>query len=250
MNSPVTEEQIAAYRRDGFVRIPNIIDKDDAARYAKAALAARDRLRDRPGDPIFTHVMQLWQHDETLRELTLSPVLAAAATALAGIPLRLYHDHLLIKEPHNGAATEFHQDQPYWPHTNCRHALSAWIALVDVPVTRGCMTFIPGSHHLDGLHHQDLRDTENLMRAAPQLLWEPRVTIPLRAGDCTFHHALTAHTAAPNNTDEPRIAHVIIYMDADTCYAPRDHHGTGPLPEAEGGTAGIPFPDADFPRLP
>ncbi|MER5931204.1 phytanoyl-CoA dioxygenase family protein [Streptomyces sp. NPDC002054] len=250
MNISVTEEQVAAYRRDGFVRIPDIIDKADAARYAKAALAARDRPRDAPADPTFTHVMQLWQQDETLRELTLSPVLAAAATALAGLPLRLYHDHLLIKEPHNGAATEFHQDQPYWPHLGSRHSLSAWVALVDVPATRGCMTFIPGSHRYEGLHTQDLRDADNLMQAAPELLWEPRVTVPLKAGDCTFHHSRTAHSAAPNLTDDPRIAHVVVYMDVDTRFDPRPRATGEPLIEDDGTTEGIAFPDADYPRLP
>ncbi|GAA1377785.1 phytanoyl-CoA dioxygenase family protein [Streptomyces beijiangensis] len=250
MAHSVTEDQAAAYHRDGFVRIPEIIDKEDAARYAKAALAARDRVSDLPADPAFTHVMQLWKHDETLRELTLSPVVAAAATALAGVPLRLYHDHLLIKEPHNGAATEFHQDQPYWPHLGSRHSLSAWIALVDVPVSRGCMSFIPGTHRLDDLHPQDLRDADNLMRVFPHLRWEPRVTVPLRAGDCTFHHSLTAHTASPNLTDDPRIAHVVVYMDADTRYDPRPRPAAGPLPEPDGTTAGTVFPDDDFPRLP
>ncbi|MDO0924190.1 phytanoyl-CoA dioxygenase family protein [Streptomyces sp. TG1A-8] len=250
MTNSVTEDQIAAYRRDGFVRIPNIIDKDDASRYAKAALAARDRISDLPADPTFTRVAQVWQQDDTLRELTLSPVLAAAATALAGIPLRLYHDHLLIKEPHNGAATEFHQDQPYWPHLGSRHSLSAWVALVDVPAARGCMTFIPGSHRLDGLRRQDVHDADNLMRVAPQLLWEPRVTVPLRAGDCTFHHAFTAHSAAPNRTDDPRIAHVVVYMDADTRYDPRKRPAGQPLTEVGGVPEGIPFPDDDFPRLP
>ena len=47
-----------------------------------------------------------------LRELTLHHVLAGLADPLAGVPLRLWHDHLLMKLPHNRAATEFHQDRP------------------------------------------------------------------------------------------------------------------------------------------
>ncbi|MFE1290887.1 phytanoyl-CoA dioxygenase family protein [Streptomyces sp. NPDC058751] len=250
MPRSVTEEQKAAYRRDGFVHIPGIIGKDDAARYAKAALAARDRQKDVPPDPTFTRVMQVWQQDEILRELTLDPVLATAATALAGVPLRLYHDHLLIKEPHNDAPTEFHQDLPFWPHLDSRHSLSAWVALVDVPARRGCMTFIPGSHRTEGLHRQDVRDADNLMRMAPELVWKPRVTVPVRAGDCTFHHSLTAHSASPNLTDDPRIAHVVVYMDAETRYDPRKRPGGEPLAEPADTTTGRPFPDDDFPPLP
>ncbi|MEH1129512.1 phytanoyl-CoA dioxygenase family protein [Micromonospora sp. CPCC 206061] len=42
-------------------------------------------------------------------------------------------------------------------------------------------------------------------RLAPELAWQERVTVPLRAGDCTFHNAYLAHTATPNLTDDPRI---------------------------------------------
>ncbi len=65
-------------------------------------------------------------------------------------------------------------------------------------------------------------------------MWEPRVTIPLRAGDCTFHHARCAHMATPNLTDEPRVAHVVIYMDATTTYRKQRHVVTDPLGLEEG----------------
>ncbi|MEW2354032.1 phytanoyl-CoA dioxygenase family protein [Spirillospora sp. NPDC029432] len=242
----LSEDTVAAYRRDGFVHVPGVISRTDAARYAEAALAVRSTVRDNHDGMIFTQLLQLWRRDETLRELTLDPALAAIASRLAGIPLRLWHDQLLIKDPHNGAATEFHQDQPYWPHTGSRHALSAWVALVDVPVDRGCMTFIPGSQHLDGLRAQDLSDHADMFAVAPELEWERRVTVPLRAGDCTFHHSLLAHSATPNLTDDPRIAHVIIYVDADLSLASEPAH---PVTDPLGLAAGEPLPDEHFPRF-
>ncbi|MFD5315313.1 phytanoyl-CoA dioxygenase family protein [Streptomyces sp. NPDC127098] len=242
----LTEEQVARYRHDGFVHLPGVVSRPDAARWAKAALAARERLADHHSGATFTQLLQLWRHDEELRELTLDPGLAAIATRLAGVPLRLWHDQLLIKEPHNGAATEFHQDQPYWPHVGSRHALSAWVALVDVPAERGCMTFIPGSQRLTGLRAQDLTDQDDLLNLAPELRFRPRVTVPLRAGDCTFHDSRLAHTATPNHTDDPRVAHVVIYVDADTRLAPEPAH---PVTEPLGLAPGDRLPDAHFPRF-
>jgi ectoine hydroxylase-related dioxygenase (phytanoyl-CoA dioxygenase family) len=223
---PITldEETISAYRRDGVVRIRNIIGVDEAARFAAAATewtAGADDLS--KGSKIFNQYVNVWQHNDVLRELTLDPRLAAAATALAGVPLRIWHDQLLIKPPHNGAATEFHQDAPYWPHAGSRASLSAWVALVDVPVERGCMTFIPGSHDHQDLRRQDLSDRDDLFRAAPDLRWGQRLTIPLRAGDCTFHNAYLAHSATPNLTDDARIAHVTIYVDAEATYTGAPH---------------------------
>jgi ectoine hydroxylase-related dioxygenase (phytanoyl-CoA dioxygenase family) len=240
------EEIISAYRRDGVVRIRNIISAEEAARFRDAAVAASESADDYAnGSPIFKQHVNVWRDNVVLRELTLDPRLAAAATALAGVPVRIWHDQLLIKPPHNGAATEFHQDAPYWPHAGSRASLSAWVALVDVPVERGCMTFIPGSQHHHDLRSQDLADRDDMFRAAPDLRWEERLTIPLRAGDCTFHNAYLAHSATPNLTDDPRIAHVVIYIDAATTYTGAGHVVTDGL----GLTTGEPFDDDHFPRV-
>ena len=242
----LSEETISAYRRDGVVRIRNIITADEAARFRDAAAAAGGYAKDNSaGSAIFNQYVNVWRHDDVLRELTLDSRLAAAATALAGVPLRIWHDQLLIKPPHNGAATEFHQDAPYWPHAGSRHALSAWVALVDVPVERGCMTFIPGSQNHQDLRAQDLSDRDDLFRAAPELRWEERKTIPLQAGDCTFHNAYLAHSATPNLTDDPRFAHVNIYFDAETTYTGDSHVVTDGL----GLTVGRPFDHELLPRV-
>src|SRR5207249_5940901 len=134
----------------------------------------------------FYQYVNVWRHDAALRELTLHPGLAALAHELAGIPLRIWHDQTLIKKPHTSTPTEFHQDRPFWPHATCRESLSAWIALVDVPPERGCMTFIPGTQAIDDLEAQSLVDPDSLFRLQPDLRWAERVTVPLRAGDCTF----------------------------------------------------------------
>jgi ectoine hydroxylase-related dioxygenase (phytanoyl-CoA dioxygenase family) len=240
------EETISAYRRDGVVRIKNIIGREEAARFKAAAeetTASADDLFKQ--SKIFNQYVNVWRQNDVLKELTLDRRLAAAATALAGVPLRIWHDQLLIKPPHNGAATEFHQDAPYWPHAGSRASLSAWVALVDVPVERGCMTFIPGSQDHVGLRSQDLSDRDDMFRAAPDLRWAERLTIPLQAGDCTFHNAYLAHSATPNLTDDPRIAHVAIYFDAEATYTGAGHVVTDGL----GLTVGQPLEHELFPRV-
>jgi phytanoyl-CoA hydroxylase len=241
----LTDALVASYRERGFVRIPQILTAAEVERFRDAVVAYRRGL-DHPVDqPVFAQYVDVWRHDETLAELTRHPALGAAAQRLAGVPMRLWHDQVLIKDPHNGAPTEFHQDQPYWPHAQPRRALSAWVALVDVPAERGCMTFLPGSQRRTDLSAQNLNDHWSLQSMWPDSAWAERVTLPLRAGDCTFHNSYTAHTASPNETDEPRIAHVTIFMDADTTYSGSPHVVTDPLGLAVGDT----FPDDRFPRV-
>ncbi len=80
------------------------------------------------------------------------------------------------------------------------------------------MTFIPGTHKAATCGRKDLSDHDDLMELWPELVYSSRVTLPLRAGDCMLHNGLCAHMANSNDTDEPRVAHIIIYMDAETVY--------------------------------
>ena len=243
----LTDEEVAGYRRDGFVHLKGVLTPGEVERYRAAAARAYDEITSLDADnQMFRQIVQVWKSDPTLRELTLHPGLADCAQQLSGVDVRLWHDQLLIKKPHNHTATEFHQDSPYWPHTGGRHQLSAWVALVDVPVERGCMTFIPGSHRRDDLRAIDLTDAHDMFAAAPDLAYEKRVTVPLRAGDCTFHNGYLAHTANPNDTDEFRYAMVNIYVDAETRYSGAGHVCTDHL----GLTVGDVLPDDEFPRFP
>ncbi|MGW0364038.1 phytanoyl-CoA dioxygenase family protein [Streptomyces sp. NPDC002990] len=229
----LSEEGVAHYRRHGFVRVPGVLSAAEAAGYARAAAELPGASSTGPEMRAFRQYVNVWRTSAALRALTLHPKLSALAHQLAGVPLRLWHDQVLVKPPHHETATEFHQDHPYWPHRTCRHALSAWVALVDVPAERGCMTFLPGSHTHTGLRPQDLHKEGDLFEIDPELRWSERVTVPLRAGDITFHNSYTGHMALPNRTDAARLAHVVIYMDADTVYDGRPHpvtDGVGLLP--------------------
>lgn len=242
----VTAAHVESYRREGFVHVPNLIERDEALRFRQLALAASERLTAMDAGPIFRQTVNVWTQDEGLKALTLHPRVTEAAKRLAGVPLRLWHDQLLIKQGGNvSKPTEFHQDQPFWPHENSPNPISCWIALGDVPVEAGCMTFLPGSQLRTDLPMQMLHDDRSLFTICPDLIWSPRVTVPLRAGDATFHHGRCAHMATPNRLDHPRVAHVAIYMDRDVRYSGNGHVVTDPL----GLAAGDALDGASFPEI-
>jgi phytanoyl-CoA hydroxylase len=238
---------VAEYRANGFVRVPGVLTADEVEHYrARAAAYLEEHRADRlQQDAIFSQLVNVWRHDDVLKELTLHPKIAATAEQLAGFPLRIWHDQMLVKEPNSNAATHFHQDRPYWPHANDRLPLSAWIALVDVPPERGCMTFLPGTHTRTDLAPQDLSNEEDLFTRAPELRWAPRVTLPLKAGDCTFHSGFTGHMALPNTTAQARFAHVNIYIDEATTFTGAPH----PVTDKLGLSPGAKLDHEMFPRL-
>jgi phytanoyl-CoA hydroxylase len=79
----------------------------------------------------------------------------------------------------------------------------------------------------------------------------PKITVPLRAGDCTFHHGRCPHMANANSTGEYRVAHVAIYIDRDTLFDPdvpghaNKHVVTDPLQL----TPGTPLDGEYFPEI-
>jgi ectoine hydroxylase-related dioxygenase (phytanoyl-CoA dioxygenase family) len=254
MSSTIDQEQLAPgdverYREDGFIVLRGVLSRDEALEFRDAAIAAMEKIgnyaKQSGTETVFSQALNAWQHDDTMRRLTLHPRIGALAEQLSGVPMRLWHDQILIKEPGISVPTEYHQDQPYWPHENSSHPLTAWIALGDVPFERGCMSFIPKSHLRTDLERQDLKSESSLFEIAPDLIYEPRETYPLRAGDLTFHHGRTAHTANANKTDEPRVAHAIIFIDAATRFNGVSH----PITRELGLSAGEPLPDQLFPRV-
>jgi ectoine hydroxylase-related dioxygenase (phytanoyl-CoA dioxygenase family) len=114
-----------------------------------------------------------------------------------------------------------------------------------MPLERGCMTFIPGTQRRTDLRPQNLADEDDLLMLWPDLAYEPRVTLPLRVGDCTFHNGFTAHMAHANATDIARVAHIVIYIDAETVYTGARHPVTDPL----GLTPGVTLSGELFPRV-
>ena len=145
----VTQAMVDFYRVHGAVKLPGLISREEAAAYRdegmKLLLAGPTGELDIDGAN--QQRVQLWKWNETMRALTMLPRLGAAAERLAGRPLRLWHDDIIAKPPHNDGPTRPHQDMPLWALGNAPGALTAWIALQDTSVEMGCMSFAMGSQH-------------------------------------------------------------------------------------------------------
>src|SRR5664279_246270 len=81
---------VGSYRRNGFVRIPSVLTPYEVAIYRDAAAGAYERMGSLTSSDVFKQILQLWRRDDVLRNLTLHPGLAAIASRLAGVDLRLW----------------------------------------------------------------------------------------------------------------------------------------------------------------
>jgi phytanoyl-CoA hydroxylase len=238
------------FRERGFTHAPNLLTAGEVARFraaAEEALTERSRTDEEFGTRIVA-TTDAWEHHPVLRELALHPRLGAIAGELAGMPLRVWGGEVLRKDPGRSAPTGWHDDLTF-ALLDSRLIFNAWIALVDVPAERGCLTFLPGSHRRGGPHRVPLAEhaadpDDYLFTRWPELRWSARVTVPVRAGDATFHQARTAHYAGTNASDEPRLSFLVTFTDADATYRPLPGHD--PLDLRPGQS----LPDDRYPRAP
>jgi ectoine hydroxylase-related dioxygenase (phytanoyl-CoA dioxygenase family) len=259
----VDPADVEAFRRDGFVHLKGLIDAKavDAYRAAvDAAVTARKRNDTRslaeksPYEQSFIQCQYLWEDFPPVRPLTFHPKVVGAAAALIGAErMRIWHDQALYKEV-GGRETDAHQDHPYWPIAELK-TLTAWIPLVEVDDTAGCMGYVPGSHDSKAEYVNIFSEPgsgEKLLakqKAAP-------VYKPARPGDVLFHHGLTVHLAKPNRSDRTRKAYTVIYF-ADGCTrsangghtsVDRDQIAVGAVIDGRATPIAWPLPDEQYPE--
>ncbi|MFC9993897.1 phytanoyl-CoA dioxygenase family protein [Nocardia sp. NPDC127526] len=214
----VSADLVDRYLRDGYLHVPAMLSAAEVETFRADALEQLGRHStvswDHEDGNVMDWVSQPERSSPAMRQLPLHPRITAIAEQLAGRPLRMFKTELLRKRTDGSAATPLHIDAPAFPIGGAPVTLTAWVALTDVPVERGCMSFIPGSHHWP----EGSPANFDPIAARPELRWWPRVTVPVRAGDCTFHHARLAHLAGANHTDSARISLATVYMDADAVF--------------------------------
>ena len=216
---PLTDERIAAYRRDGFVKLRNALSPAALAEYGgvftrlvetlnrqKLSLAERNTY-----GKAFLQVANLWEHSEKVKRFVLCRRLGKIAADLMGVDgVRIYHDQALYKEP-GGGFTPWHVDQFYWPLAN-DNTVTAWIPLQAVPLEMGPLSFCIGSHKL--LKNRDLAISDESEQKIGRTLQDyAQCVAPFETGEVSFHSGWTFHRAGPNRSGRMRAVMTIIYME-------------------------------------
>ena len=237
MNKLINSDDVHDFRERGFLRVRNVLSEKEVTAFRDLAQSNRDQAMAKQADyrdETLHRVVNAWQQDPAFKAITFHPRISALAGELTGEPLRLWHDQVMIKPSHNGA-TFMHQGQANWSH-HCRPdsvAITAWVALVDVPLEAGCMGYIAGSHKRWNLGPQ-MGHVDSFFDLAPDLIDAPVEFVPLKAGDVAFHHANTVHCAAANTIGYDRIAATINFMDCKTTYRASPHAITDGLGYVDG----------------
>ncbi|GAA3553696.1 phytanoyl-CoA dioxygenase family protein [Nonomuraea rosea] len=218
-----TDDEVAFFGTHGWVRLGRLIDPESVAALRERAighLRARSRSRTTLVDQAFGQSRDVAESDEMFAGLTSNAQMGRnAVRLLRGVrAVRVQVTNLLVKEPGEHGATEFHQDFPWMPMDRSA-MLTVWLALADVPADMGSLRFYDGSHRCGLLGRSFTRPGDDQLSQHPWLKeLELSPPLDLKAGDATVHHALTVHGAPANRRDRPRLSFTVTYFDADALY--------------------------------
>ncbi|KZY43371.1 phytanoyl-CoA dioxygenase [Roseovarius sp. HI0049] len=256
---------MAEFQRDGVVCIRGLFTPEEVETGRRgidanvAAPSPRAKVASAPGDPgYFLEDFCNWQDNPQYHDLIFKTGIGEVAGRLMGArTTRLYHDHLLVKEPNTSARTPWHQDQPYYNIDGMQNC-SMW-APMD-PVSReSTLEFVAGTHTGPWLmprtfmSHEakwfpegslgDLPDIEADRSAFDIRGWA------LEPGDAVFFHMLTLHAAAGVGNRRRRVLSVRFLGD-DIRHAPRNWTTSPAFPGLEDELpAGAPMEHPLFPVL-
>jgi ectoine hydroxylase-related dioxygenase (phytanoyl-CoA dioxygenase family) len=261
----IDDQSVAAFQRDGAVCIRQLFRPEEMQTLRRgidanlAALSPRAKVASAADDPgYFVEDFCNWQENEHYRRFIFdSPLAETAGRLMQSSTARLYHDHMLTKEPGTRQPTPWHQDQPYY-NIEGRQNVSFWIP-VDAVNRESTLEFIAGSHLGPWLMPRsfmdaqarwfpegtlaDLPDIEGNRDAYPILGWE------LQPGDAVGFHMLMLH-AARGVGERRRRVFSARFLGDDIRHAPRRWNTS---PEFPGLTdelaAGAPMSHRLFPLL-
>lgn len=225
----LSQSQIDAYNRDGFIVVEGVLSKAEV----QAMRDATDRIiegarkvaqhtdvydlepshtPERPRvrriksphkvDPVFDRVMR---HEKIL----------AILRQLIGPAIRYDESKLNMKDPNYGSAVEWHQDWSFYPQTN-PDLCAVGVMMDDCFLENGPLLLIPGSHkgpvydhHVDG-HFAGAMDPTKC-----DVDFSKAVPCVGPAGSISIHHAIAIHGSALNTSNRPRRLLLYQYAAAD-----------------------------------
>lgn len=182
------------------------------------------------GDGAFIEDFCNWNRLPAMeRFIRESPGAEIAAHLSGSDSIRLYHDHVLVKESHTLQRTPWHQDQPYYNVDGTQNA-SMWFPVDPVPRSSS-LELIAGSHVGPWYMPRTFRDDQakwfpdGALEELPDFAAEPdrwRVLAwELEPGDAVFFNMLTVHGAGGVPGPNRRRVLSVRFLGDDMVHAPR-----------------------------
>ena len=258
------QNQIEEYHRSGVLLMKGILQEwiEELRRGVDANLEnpgefAKVYTGD-DGDGYFFGDYCNWSRIQEYRNfLFKSPCASMAGQLMESNEVRLFHEHVLVKEPCTDKPTPWHHDQPYYC-VDGEQVCSIWLPLEPVPKESG-LEFVSGSHLHGKMYmpikflsksnydytpgsYEPIPDIESERNKYELLSWD------MEPGDCIVFHFKTLHSGRGNPNDSlRRRAFSSRWIGDDAVFAERPGETSPPFPELSAFKQNDPLHHSIFP---
>ena len=246
---PLPADTVQAYARDGAVVLRGVLNADDlrtleaGIEHNLAHLSPLALVASEPDDPgRFVEDFCTWPSNPDYQRILKDSALPhLAAQLMQSQAVRLYHDHLLVKEAGTRQPTPWHQDQPYY-NVGGMQNVSFWIPVDPVPLA-STLRFVAGSHGGTWYMPRTFRDQQAKWFAEGTLAELPPIDAEtgayrqlawaLEPGDCVAFHMLSLHASSGTGPGARRRVFSARYLGDDARHARRRWRTSPPFPGLE-----------------
>lgn len=244
----ITEEDIASYRKNGYLVVPGFFSKSVFLERIKAEinevgkifvsdfdLSGADYLRMSPTER--GNLYRALRYLPSLANFASSDVLLDASRQLGlSLPAVMHSYNIRMDRPHEAEFLfHWHQDITYL--LGSLNSMTYWLPLGKVNARRGTVALIPGSHRqgvapVRYTQNDEPGPTKTMTPKDLALIDEPTVPgtlIEAEFGDLVVFSQFMVHRSTPNNSDQVRWTVQIRHSD---------------LAEPQFAAAGFPFGDS------
>lgn len=216
----LTNEQRAAWERDGFLVIERLFSETEIPPMIEAVEEVLAEVRDEErsgqtrGQRLDSGVyVGLSVKRELFRQVARDVRLLDVLEGLIGPEIGFLSDKVVFKDRAVEYESPWHQDWAYWGGS---HKISVWVALDEATPENGCLQILPGSHRA-AVEHDKVQGVpgfgNRLDPGERGLDMSLAMTLPARPGTAIFFHDLTLHASLPNRSGKDRRALIITYRD-------------------------------------
>jgi ectoine hydroxylase-related dioxygenase (phytanoyl-CoA dioxygenase family) len=233
MKEVISNDQINDFKKDGFILLKSLFDKDEIDLLKKTAVEDRELDKHsfgRADGEGGTVRLSLWNHpgNNIYGMIARSHRIVDKVEKLLDDEVYHYHSKMILKDPEIGGAWAWHQDYGYWYQNGVLFPdlVSVFIAVDKATKENGCLQVIKGSHHMGRVDHvltgdQAGADQERVDEALKRL---ELVYCEMDPGDTIFFHSNLLHRSDQNKSPNPRWSLICCYNAASNDPYKESHH--------------------------
>jgi ectoine hydroxylase-related dioxygenase (phytanoyl-CoA dioxygenase family) len=204
---------IEQYNEQGFYGPVKFLTTEQNEKYKAELLSAIDTLDLMNTDyRCKSNVLFPW-----IDEISKNEIIKQHVAQVLGPNFHCWDTLIWIKDANTDKFVSWHQDATYWNFLPKERGLTVWVTFSGATKEMGCIQYIPGSHKVEQVKHEDVKSENNLlMRGQTTTYKEGDIHYAeCEPGSFLMHSPFMLHGSDQNTTSTTRLALGLIFVATD-----------------------------------